>query len=65
MRALRVSLWLAALPWLPGCGGGVFVSWSGGLDDTPPSVNLTTAATRVPAGQPVRFVAAASDENGV
>src|SRR5690349_2443143 len=57
--------WLAAALWLSGCGGGLFVTWSGGGDDTPPSVNLTSAATSVPAGQPVRFVAAASDENGV
>ena len=57
--------WLAASLWVSGCGGGVWVSWSGGGDSTPPSVNLTTAATSVPAGQPVRFVAAASDQNGV
>jgi hypothetical protein len=53
------------MAWLSGCGGGVFLSWTGGIDNTPPSVNLTTAVSSVPAGQPVRFVAAASDENGV
>jgi hypothetical protein len=57
--------WLAAALWSSGCGGGLFVGWSGGGDNTPPSVNLTSAATSALAGQPVRFVAAASDENGV
>jgi hypothetical protein len=52
--------------WLSGCGGGaVVVAFHSGFDDSPPSVNLTVAVDSVPAGQPVRFVAAASDDNGV
>ena len=47
-----------------GCGGGLFVAFGDGFDD-PPSVHLTTAATAVQAGQTVRFVAAASDEDGI
>jgi hypothetical protein len=69
IRVVVSSPWLAAAlaaaPLLHGCGGGVFIGFGSGFDDSPPSVNLTTAATTVPAGQPVRFVAAASDENGI
>ena len=60
-----MSRCLAATVWLAGCGGGVFVAFHAGGDDSPPSVNLTTAVTTVPAGQAVRFVVAASDDNGV
>jgi hypothetical protein len=56
---------LAATVWLSGCGGGVFVGFHSGFDNDPPSISLTTAATSVPAGQTVRFVAAASDDSGV
>lgn len=48
---------------LSACGGGVYWGWGG--DDSPPAVSITTAATSVVAGQGVRFVAAASDENGI
>lgn len=35
------------------------------FDNSPPAVTLASAATSVAAGQPVRFVAAAADENGI
>lgn len=60
-RAASVA-WVAALL-LSGCGGGVYLGW--GFDDSPPAVTITTAATSVPAGQSVRFVAAATDEDGI
>lgn len=50
---------------MAGCGGGVFLGFGSGFDDSPPSVTLSTAATGVAAGQTVRFVAAAADENGI
>ena len=50
---------------LHGCGGGVFVGFGSVFDDSPPSVTLTSAASSVAAGQPVRVVAAAADENGI
>ncbi|HEY0855524.1 MAG TPA: Ig-like domain-containing protein [Albitalea sp.] len=56
------AAWAAALV-LSGCGGGVYLGW--GFDESPPAVTLTTAATSVQAGQSVRFVAAATDENGI
>jgi hypothetical protein len=65
MRVVRSLQWGAATVWLSGCGGGVFIGFGSGFDDSPPSINLTTAASSVPAGQPVRFIAAASDENGI
>jgi len=65
MRVARAPRWLAATLWLSGCGGGVFVGFGSGFDDTPPSVTLSTAATGVPAGQSASFFAAASDDDGV
>ena len=73
MFSIRASRWRAAAPvlaaalWLAGCGGGISIGVGSrfGFDDTPPSVNVTTAATSVAAGQLVRFVAAATDDNGV
>jgi hypothetical protein len=50
---------------MSGCGGGVFISFSDGFDDSAPSVSLAAASTRVPAGRAVQFVAAASDESGI
>jgi hypothetical protein len=60
-----IALMAAVTLLLHGCGGGVFFGIGDDFDDSPPSVNLTTAATSVPAGQQVRFVAAASDEDGI
>jgi hypothetical protein len=65
MRVGSAVRGLAATLSLSGCGGGVFVAFHAGFDDDPPSISVTTAATSVPAGQTVRFVAAASDDNGV
>ena len=50
---------------LQGCGGGVFVGVGSRFDDSPPSVTIISAASSVAAGQPVRVVAAAADENGI
>lgn len=61
--AARVAAVVAMLA-LGACGGGVYWGF-GGVDDTPPSVTIATAATTVQAGQSVRFVAAASDVNGI
>jgi hypothetical protein len=66
MRAgLVCSLVAAAL--LGSCGGGLSIGIGGFCcDDVPPSVSIASTATTVKAGQPVRFVAAASDaDSGV
>jgi hypothetical protein len=62
----RGSSWLAALL-LGACGGGVHIGFGfgDGFDDRAPAVQLTSASTSVPAGQPVQLAAAASDENGI
>lgn len=57
--ALASALFLAA------CGGGVWLGFGDGFDDFPPVVNLAAAVVSVQAGQSARFVAAASDENGI
>jgi len=49
---------------LTACGGGAFFGF-GSVDDVPPAVSLATAVTTVQAGQTVRYVAAATDENGI
>ncbi|HEX6703238.1 MAG TPA: Ig-like domain-containing protein [Albitalea sp.] len=61
MRVVRIVVGSLLLS---GCGGGVFIGF-GNFDDRPPVVSLTTASTSVGAGQPVRFAAAATDENGI
>ena len=60
VRAVAVASMLA----LGACGGGIYWGF-GDVDDSPPSVTIATAATSVQAGQSVRFVAAASDVNGI
>ena len=64
LPVVRASQWLAALL-LAGCGGGIHVGFGFGFDDSPPSVQLASASSSVPAGEPVQFIAAASDENGI
>src|SRR4029079_5634072 len=65
-RKAIVRAWVVgAAAVLSGCGGGLFIGVDDRFDDSPPSVNLATAANSVVAGQAVQFVAAASDENGV
>ena len=49
---------------LTACGGGAFFGF-GAVDDVPPAVSLATAVTTVQAGDSVRYVAAATDENGI
>jgi len=65
MRVVLASRWLAATLCLSGCGGGVYLEFGPGFDDSPPSVELSTAVTGVTAGQLAPFTAAASDESGV
>lgn len=64
--ATRTRLVLAAplLAALAACGGGLYISFG---DDNlgPPSVSLAAAQTSVRAGDSVRVVAAAADENGI
>jgi hypothetical protein len=60
--AVAVAVSAAALA---GCGGGWYLGDVESVDDTPPSVSLVTAETSVRAGQTVRLVAAAADENGI
>jgi hypothetical protein len=50
---------------LAGCGGGVTIGFGGGYDDSPPSVSLAASASAVRAGQGLRLIAAAADENGI
>lgn len=59
MLALAMTLLLAA------CGGGFSLYIDGSYEYSPPSVSLAAAQTAVPAGETVRFVAAASDESGI
>jgi len=63
-RAALVLATAGCVAALTACGGGVFVG-IGATDDTPPVVSVATAASSVQAGQTVRFVAAAADENGI
>ena len=49
---------------LAACGGGLFIGF-GDDDFGPPSVSLDAAQTSVVAGDTVRVVAAAADENGI
>ena len=52
---------------LAACGGGVTIGLGldGTFDRSPPSVSLAASVSSVVAGQPVRLVAAAADENGI
>lgn len=63
--AWRYRLALALLaPVLAACGGGLYIGF-GDDDFGPPSVSLAAAQTSVRAGDTVRIVAAAADENGI
>lgn len=51
---------------LAGCGGGLFIGVEFGDDDFgPPDVSLAAGQTTVRAGDTLRVVAAAADENGI
>src|SRR5436190_12668074 len=74
LRRRRRSIWLMRFGGvlcfglallLNGCGGGIGFSYGDGFweDDIPPSVSLASPVTTVRAGQPVHFVAAASDSD--
>jgi len=62
----RVFPFVAALC-VGACGGGLSVGIGNdfGFDDSPPSVSLVTSVASVQAGQDLRLVAAAADENGI
>jgi predicted small lipoprotein YifL len=63
--AWRTRLALALLaPVLAACGGGLYIGF-GDDDFGPPSVSLAAAQTSVQAGETIRVVAAAADENGI
>ena len=64
MPAIRLILGTLVLS-LAACGGGLSIGFGSGFDDFAPAVSLATAASSVQAGQPVRYVAAATDENGI
>ena len=51
-------------PVLVACGGGLYIGF-GDDDFGPPSVSLAAAQTSVRAGETIRVVAAAADENGI
>ncbi|HJV59602.1 MAG TPA: Ig-like domain-containing protein [Albitalea sp.] len=64
MSAMRAAA-LGAVLLLGACGGGVYLGFGDGFDDSPPSVSLAAADASVAAGQSARFVAAAADESGI
>ena len=64
-RRIAAGLLLIALA---GCGlsVGIGVGSGDGWDDTPPTVTITSPVTTIQAGQPITFVANASDpESGI
>jgi hypothetical protein len=69
MQAVRctrsVLAAVASASFLAACGGGVWLGFGDGFDDLPPVVSLAASVASVQAGQSARFVAAASDENGI
>ena len=65
-RATAALAALAAAASLAACGGGIYVGWGDDdFDDFDPVVSVAAAAASVRAGESARFVAAASDENGI
>lgn len=58
MLAVLVSVLLAA------CGGGIYLEFDD-YDDLPPVVDLAASSLSAFAGDSVRLVAAAADENGI
>lgn len=56
---------LVATAALAGCGGGVWLGYEVGFDDSPPDVSLAAGASSVAAGSTLRLVAAAADESGI
>src|SRR5688572_15365869 len=66
IRGIRTGVAaVAAALVLAACGGGVWIGIGDDFDDFSPVVSLAAAATSVRAGESARFVAAASDENGI
>jgi Bacterial Ig domain len=63
----RHARWLAPLLalGLAACGGGFYLGYEYGFDDTPPSVSLAVASTSARAGDVLRVSAAAADDTGV
>ena len=56
---------LLAVLGLGACGGGFYLDYQYGFDNTPPSVSLAVANTNVRAGDVLRVSAAAADDNGI
>jgi hypothetical protein len=50
---------------LGACGGGFYLGYEYGFDDTPPSVSLAVASTSVRAGDVLQVSAAAADDYGI
>ena len=69
LRAVFLALCVAPVLSLHGCGGGIWLGFGDGFgdgfDDFSPTVTLASAVTSVQAGQTLRLVAAAADENGI
>jgi hypothetical protein len=63
--ARRLACVLLPACMLAGCGGGFSLYYGGDYDGWAPSVSLAAAHNTVVAGQMVRLVAAAADENGI
>jgi hypothetical protein len=63
----RFGTWLALLAvlGLGACGGGFYLGYEYGFDDTPPSVSLAVANTSVRAGDVLQVSAAAADDTGI
>jgi Bacterial Ig domain len=63
----RPGKWLALLAvlGLGACGGGFYLGYEYGFDDTPPSVSLAVASTSVRAGDVLQVSAAAADDYGI
>lgn len=64
-RRRRIAASLPALA-LAGCGVSVGIGVGDGFDEEPPTVTITSPVSTIQAGQPITFVAAASDpETGI
>jgi hypothetical protein len=66
-RRVGAARWAAVLPalLLAACGGGFSLYIGSDYDLSPPSISLAAPQSSVVAGETVRFVAAAADENGI
>jgi hypothetical protein len=64
-RRHRIAAALLPLA-LAGCGGSISFGIGDGFDEIPPDVTIASPVTTIQAGQPITFVASASDpETGI